>query len=326
VARYFSHEEIIGRQLPATRDIAWVAGEIAKLAPFQAGSAVLCGSVAWGTHSNRSDIDIAHFGTVAHPQIEPIVREVIARYEQLTQGEVIAPRVDVITIGVEAEVASTDAPQSTSNLDDKAETVDGSSNGTLAVNERRATIFEDTFVRFTDHIGALAHANGDVWKKFLDDHLVPSRKNAPEVLREATRSYVAGITSVWAAQPLHPFNLDANRQLTQRQLDLTGQAENYPVNLMRRLLSAVGRYPRPDRISDIRKVFEQLPQPWAQRLLTEAAPFFALGAQYEALIVEVRQTAGGLTPENYYERLSNLFGALPFDRIQDVAWEFLDSR
>jgi hypothetical protein len=323
MARYFSHAEIFAGQLPATRDIAWLAGQLAELAPFKEGCAVVCGSVAWNSHSGRSDIDIAHFSTVAHPHIEPEIQATVALFGRRTKHRVIPPRIDVITIGVEAEAASPRLPQSASNGDSSVQ-AGRSSMEALAARGNQATIFTDTYVRFSDHIGALAHAKGDAWKRFLDRHLSQNVAQRSEIQHESIRSYVAATTNAWSAHPLHPLSMDASEQLTQRQLDLIGQAENYPINLMRRLLGALGRYPRPDRIADVRRAFEELSQPWAKQILAAAAPFFALDAQYATLIAEVGQSNDKLTPATYFERLSTMFDALPFDRIQEAAWEYLD--
>jgi hypothetical protein len=93
---------------------------------------------------------------------------------------------------------------------------------------------------------------------------------------------------------------------------------------MRRILGAMGYYPRPDRSTDVRRAFDGLAQPWARRLAADAAPFFELDAQYGAIIVDARKSSGGLSAEMYHERVSALFESLPFSRIQEAVWEYLD--
>lgn len=324
LARYFSYSEITSRQSTPAKDIRWIAGQIAALPPFVDGCAVLCGSVAWGTHSDRSDIDIAHFGTTKHPQIERQVLQVLERYQERTRNQFIAPKVDVITVGVESQalVVETTSHSVTGNAIKAA----GASIGGVFVKQgERPTIFPDTFVRFADHIGALAQAKAGSWKAFLESHLSPQLEDYRSIQREAIRAYVSTTTTAWEDQPLHPLNLDAGNELTQRQLDLAGQAENYPINLMRRILGALGQYPRPDRGPDVRTAFESLTQPWARRLTADAAPFFTLGAQYDAIVADARKSGSGMTAASYFERIQPLFDALPFGSIQEAAWEYLDS-
>jgi hypothetical protein len=322
VARYFSHSEITSRQLPSAKDISWLAGQISALSPFASGSAVLCGSVAWGTHSARSDIDIAHFGTTEYPQIEREIEEVVARYQERTEGQFIAPRVDIITIGIdpEARAAKTESHSMMGKLVAPAGVSIG---GVFVKNREFSAVFADTFVRFVDHIGSLAHLKAGPWKEFMKRHLSPQRKDYRTIQREGIGSYVATVTTSWEEQPLHRLNLGANHELTQQQLNLAGQAENYPVNLMRRILGEMALYPRPDRAADVRRQFEKLTEPWAKRLAADSAPFFALGLQYDAIIAEARK-GNGLTATDYHERFAALFDALPFGNIQEAVWEYLD--
>jgi hypothetical protein len=323
LARYFSYNDITSRQLPSVKDIRWLAGQISALPPFVSGSAVLCGSVAWGTHTPRSDIDIAHFGTTQHPQIEREIEAVVKHYQERTNDQFIAPRIDIITLGIEPE-ASAPKTEIHSITGEATEPAGASIGGFFVKNKERSAIFADTFVRFVDHIGSLAHLKAGPWKKFLESHLSPQQEDYRSIQREAIRSYVSVTTTAWEEQPLHHLNLEAGHELTQRQLDLAGQAENYPVNLMRRILGEMGQYPRPDRVADVRKTFAALTQPWAKQLTADAEPFFALGSQYEAIIADSRKGDAGLTAANYYERLHALFDPLPFASIQETVWEYLD--
>jgi hypothetical protein len=187
VARYFSHSEITSRQLPSAKDISWLAGQISALSPFESGSAVLCGSVAWGTRSARSDIDIAHFGTTEHPQIERKIEEVVARYQERTQGHFIAPRVDIITIGIEPE-ARTARTESHSITGEPVAPGGASIGGAFVKNREFSAVFADTFVRFVDHIGALAHLKTAPWEEFMKRYLSPQREDYRTIQHEGIRS------------------------------------------------------------------------------------------------------------------------------------------
>lgn len=323
MARYFSHRAITSQELPSAKDIRWLAGQISTLPPFADGSAVLCGSVAWGTHSARSDIDIAHFGTAKHPQIEREIEKVVAQYQERTERRFIAPRVDLITIGIEPEVQT--ARTSSHSITGEPTAPAGASIGRVFVlNRELPTVFADTFVRFVDHIGSLAHMKAGPWQGFMKSYLSPQREDYRSIHREAIRSYVATTTTSWEDQPLHRLNLRTDHELTQRQLDLAGQAENYPLNLMRRILGEMALYPRPDRAVDVRNRFEELTHSWAKRLVADSAPFFALDLQYEAIIVDARRGNGALTAADYHDRVCALFDALPFASIQEAVWEYLD--
>jgi hypothetical protein len=325
VARYFSYNEITSRQLPSAKDIGWLAGQFATLPPFTSGSAVLCGSVAWGTHTARSDIDIAHFGTAQHPQIENQLEDLVQRYQQRTKDRFIVPRIDIITVGLEPE---TSAPKTESHslTGEPIAPVGASIGGVFVMHRERSTIFADTFVRFVDHIGSLAHLKAGVWKNFLESYLSPQREDFRTIQREAIRSYVSTVTTTWKEEPLHHLNLDADFQLTSQQLQLAGQAENYPVNLMRRMLGEMNLYPRPDRAADIVAKFSTLTQPWAKRIVADSAPFLALDTKYETIIADARKGDGQLTAENYHERLHAIFDKLPFDSIQEAVWEYLEQQ
>jgi hypothetical protein len=323
VARYFSHSEITSRQLPSAKDIRWLAGQFSALPAFASGSAVLCGSVAWGTHSARSDIDIAHFGTTTHPQIERDVEDVVARYQERTQGQFIAPKIDIITIGVEPEARPAKS-SSHSVTGEPAAPAGASIGGVFVRNRELPAVFADSFVRFVDHIGSLAHLKAGPWREFMERYLSPQREDYQTIQREGIRTYVETVTTSWDDQPLHRLNREADHELTQRQLDLAGQAENYPVNLMRRILGEMARYPRPDRAADVRRQFGELTQPWAKRLVVASEPFFGLGLQYDAIVGDARRADGGLTVADYRDRFAALFDALPFGSIQEAVWEYLD--
>lgn len=323
MARFFPYDEVITRQLPSLKDVQWLAGQIARLEPFMAGSAVVCGSVSWGSHSSRSDIDIAHFATNDHPHIERSVDEVVAQYGERTNQRFIAPRIDVITIGVESESLVVTEKGSSSQGTVAADKVAGVSGGDLN-DQPIATIFSETLVRFADHIGSLAHLKGDPWKEFHRRYLAANAGTRP-YRREAIKSYVSTVTTAWDQQPLHPLGADADGQFTEQQLDLIGQAENYPVNLMRRILGEFERYPQPDRIPDVRNAFAKIDAPWSKRLLAHAEPFFAISAEYEKLVAGCRDPGQKPSAQHYHDRIRALFNDLPFSPIQETVWEYLES-
>jgi len=312
MARFYSYEEITVRIPAPMEDIQWLAGEIASLEPFVAGTAVLCGSVSWGKHSWRSDIDVAHFSTIAFPQIDRAIEEVVQKYVVRTSNQFIAPRADVITIGAES-MANVSKHQSIST---SLPTIG------VAKKGRVTDMFVETSLRFADHIGAIASLKGDPWQTFLDRYLsTVDRYQAGR--RDMTRQYVERMTTQWAQQPLHRLNFDTDGSFTTKQLDLLGKSENYPVNLMRRILGDLGRYPSPDRTSDVRASFLALEEPWSKDLLAHFGPFFSLSERYEEIVVACRGPQSSLNQAGYNEQVCSLFIDLPFAEIQNSFWKYL---
>jgi hypothetical protein len=326
VARYFYHREISSQRLLSGDEIRELAGKISALPAFARGTAVLCGSVAWGTHQPRSDIDIAFFGTVEHPSLEDDIKEIVAHYEERRQVRLLLPRIDIITIGIEPEVQAATTESHSITGEPKAP-AGASVNGVFVMNHQFPTVFADTFVRFADHIGALAHLQAGPWKEFLTRYLSPPRDDRRSIQREAIRSYVATTTQLWNQQPLHPRLPPqwqrTNFEFSREQLDLLGQAENYPVNLMRRILGAMDLYPRPDRAADVRAQFEKLAQPWARSIVMDSAPFSQAALGYDAIIEGIRN-GDELTAVAYNERVCALFDTLPFEAIEQAVLDYLN--
>lgn len=315
MARFFFYDELISLARTPVEDIQWLAGQIGHLPPFVAGSAVMCGSVSWGKHSWRSDLDIAHFSTIEHPHIDRLLEDVIQQYAARTNNKFITPRFDVITIGAESmSLVSV-------NKGVSASTVSG---GVLKKQDRVSEVFMETAVLFADHIGSIANLKGDPWRAFLDRYLSPVDKSKVNQ-REALKSYVGRMTTEWTQQPLHPLNMDPNGGITAQQLDLLSKSENYPVNLMRRILGDLGRYPCPDRASDVRAAFSMLAEPWAKSLLAHFEPFFLIETKYEEIVASCQGTETPLSNANYLEQVRSLFVTLPFVEIQNIIWEYVGS-
>lgn len=312
MARFFFYNEIVDQELTPVEDIQWIAGQITNLPAFIDGSAVLCGSVSWGKPSWRSDIDIAHFSTIVHPHVEPEIDNIIQQYLERTNRRFIAPRVDIIPIGAES--------MSSFNL---GKTISGTlSLETMKKEAQTTDVFVETAVLFADHIGSIASLKGDPWQSFFDRYL--STVDGSQLDRhKSIRSYVEKMTTEWIQQPFHYLNLSVDNQFTARHLDIISKSENYPVNLMRRILGNLGRYPHPDRASDIQEAFSNLEYPWAKELMRQFERFFLLNKQYEELVAACRRASAPLSAEEYYEQLRVLFVALPFAEVQNIVWEYV---
>ena len=315
MARFFPYDEIVARMLTPVEDIQWLAGQIMRLPPFVEGNAVLCGSISWGKHSWRSDIDVAHFSTISYPHVKQSIKAVIQQYDDHTHNRFIVPRVDVITIGAESlTLVNKDKGVSASRV----------SGGIRGKKDQVSDIFVETAILFADHVGSIANLKGDPWQPFLERHLssVDERRHDR---REATKNYVGRMTMEWDQQPLHQLNIGQDGRFTSDQLDLISKSENYPVNLMRRILGDLGLYPCPDQASDVREAFSTLEEPWSKTLLTLFEPFFALGEQYEEIVAACKRPGTPLPEADYYEQVRSLFVDLPFAEIQSSIWEYMES-
>lgn len=317
MARYLSYHSLTERGLPSREDVQWLAGRIAQLPAFTTGDAVLCGSVCWGSHHWRSDIDIAHFSTLACPRLEAQVRPVVEAFRARLGEHMVAPKVDIVVVGAEELVAA--AP--TAGLSG----VSPSAAAVAAAAAPAARLFDDVAMRFADHIGALAALRAEPWRGFLQRHLSGVQSTRERRLDDI-RSYVSGVTEAWAGQPMHPLERAPDGNLQRHQLDLLSHAENYPVNLMRRMLAELGRYPQPDRVEDIRGVFAALDDRWARSMQAALPPFDALARGYDALAARARQAGTDLGAEEFNSTLTALAAALPFAAVQEAVWDYLKSR
>jgi hypothetical protein len=310
MARFFPYNEISGRDPTPVEDLHWLGGQLERLPAFVEGTAVLCGSVAWGNHSWRSDIDVAHFQTKKFSNLSPSIEDVVAKYRERTGDRFISPKVHVTTIGAE----------SVRLIETK-----GSSYGAIfSTIEKKTehTFFAGTALRFADHIGRLAEAKGDPWQTFYQRYLAAIKRDQGQ-RREELKSYVSSVTKTWEQQPLHRLNLDPEGHLTQEQLDAIAQAANYPIHLMRRILGLLNRYPSPDRVSDIRAGFSEIPDRWAKDLRAFFEPFFRMDGRYTEIAAACRLTEKPLSAAEYSEQVCSLAIDLPFGPIQEQIWSYL---
>ena len=311
--RFFTYEEITEREPTPPEDLKWLAGQVAQLPAFIQGMAVVCGSVAWGSHSWRSDIDVAYFSTKAFPEITQSVEEVISRYQERTGDRFFRPKVQITTLG--AETTSLVQRNVGSSYFRSVETVE-QTNKELVVS---------TAIRFADHIESLAALKGAPWREFYLKYLAKlSREQS--VRRNDLESYVAGVTRVWDEQPFHRLNSGPEGQLTETQLELLAHAENYPIHLMRRFLGFFNQYPKPDRASDVREAFLSISEPWANEIASCLEPFLKLESRYAEILAACGRPEGKLTAGEYYDQLRSMAGELPFSHLEEVIWNYLGKR
>lgn len=193
--------------------------------------------------------------------------------------------------------------------------------------EASRTLFDSVVLRFADHIGAVSAVRAGPWAVFYQRHL----KNAiPDSARrrDEIRSYVSATSAVWASQPMRRQEREIDGTFSRRQLNLLGHIENFPVNLMRRILGELNIYPAPDRVEDIHNRFLELDQSWARSMAEAASRFAELSGGYDAMVSEMSDATyrRSLTAEVFYRRLERLAEALPIAEIRDAAMSYLEAR
>ena len=306
--RFLDYVELTtGKPIPMP-DFRWLAGKVAKSAPFLAEVAVVCGSTAWDSQNWRSDIDILHYRTTEFPDISETVQSIVQDYSVRSQEKFLVPRAEVITIGSDL---TTDSPEAVPALSNPPVTAGGNPGETSP----------SMLLRFSDHVGSLAARKGDPWRKF-HQRFLSAVQDDPIVRKDDILKYVSTIGYGYAEEPFHTLELAADGSLTADQLSLLSQAESFPIHLMRRVLGRLGRYPNPDRAVDIREAFAGLGDAWSSELLSALAPFLAIQGKYNAIFAAAGSSAAGLTQREYSDQLRALVENLPFGHIEEIMWRW----
>lgn len=304
--RYLTYGEAVSTEPTPPDDVLWVAHRIGELPAFRDGFAVLCGSVAWGRPTSRSDIDVAVFRTPGTSGLDDGIAAVLRSYTEQVQGRHPVPQVDVIEIGALSE-----------RLVTRENLVTGSMPITSLRTERE--VFAATGLRFHDHIGALAAAKGEPWQAFHTAYLAGVPRDKKTRTRQI-RDYATSFATQWRGQPLRSMRYgepDAG------QLKLMGFAQNFPVHLMRQILAHRAAYPAPDRAEDVLAAFGRLRGHRFDGVRAALQPFLQLDAGYAALTGRCRERPPQLAREDYYRELLALFGGLPFDAVEEAVWAYL---
>lgn len=309
MARFYQYDELVKRDAMPLDDISWIAGQVSQLSALRAGTAVLCGSVAWGKPSWRSDIDVAAFTTSDSGSISGAINGVISRYNKSTKRRFLLPRADVIVVGTESR-----------RLVTRKNLVRGSTPITQVRTTRE--IIAATSLRFFDHIGSLAAAKGGRWQAFHTEFLASASPDR-HTRREEIRSYVSSFADLWRQQPLRSLQLDPGSGAGQAELDAMGYAENFPIHLMRQILAERGAYPSPDRAPDVRASFASLDAPWARNLLGKLDPLLTIGQRYYEIVQGCQGAPPRISADEYYTRLAELFGSSPFADVEEAVREYL---
>ena len=311
MARFFAFDVITSREPVPQEDVLWLAGQISRLPAFLEGSAVLCGSVAWGQPTWRSDIDVAIFKKKSAADISEPIEEIIKAYEKSSKRRYVVPTVDISIVGSESVKSIT-----------RANLVSGSR--PITEKQTVSEYIEATRLQLADHIGSLAAMKGDPWRSFHTTYLAGA-DDGRDARRSAIRSYVSTFVGTWREQPLRGATADPRKRLDEKQLDTLSHVENFPLHLMRQITAEIGRYPKPDRGPDVRAAFSVLPEQWVGKLAQTLEPFAQIDAQYQAIVAACRDSTAPMKGPEYYGRLRAMVDPLPFSEIEEVVWEYLDA-
>lgn len=303
--RFYSYEELVGFAPAPLDEISRLAARISDLDPFRQGFAVLCGSVAWGRPSWRSDIDVAVFSTESFPDIASAIGEITAKGSNGRSAQYLIPRVDTIYIGAESQQLVT-----RDNL------VRGSAPITQMQTVRE--IFVAAGLRFSNHIGALAAVKGQPWRNFYTTYL-SQLTHGRQQRRDGIRDYVSSFADDWRQGPR---DAEVVESFPQDQLNRMGYIENFPNHLLRQILAERGKYPSPDRAADVRVAFNALSDTWAKQLVDCLEPFLRVAPEYAAL-VEACRGARPISSSEYRDRLIRLFARISFDDVEEAVWTYL---
>lgn len=307
--RFYQYDELTTCQPMPIGDILWLAGQASRLPPFSAGVAVLCGSVAWGRPSWRSDIDVVAFCTESFPDVKPAIQDIIMKYGQTVSRPLLLPKADTIVVGAE-----------TQRLVTRKNLVRGSTPITRTKTIRE--VFASTGIRFFDHVGALAAAKGTPWQEFHSTYLSLASRGR-QTRRDEIRAYVTSFADTWRGLPLRSLSLNPSGNAQQVELEAMSFAENFPVHLMRQILAERDCYPSPDRAPDVRASFNSLSVRWAERLLILFDPFLRIDEEYVEIVKACRHSPPLISAEEYHTRLIELFETLPFADLEEAVWDYL---
>lgn len=320
MARILTYSVLTTRTLPRKSDVSELAWRISRLPAFTSGAAVVCGSVCWNSHAASSDVDVAYVATDAFPRLDEEIRTARAAYrsEQTLERPLSVPRVDIVLLatGSPTDLSATQGLSAVAlSACAQAQTIDV------------ARPLGDVALRFADHIGAIARMRGEPWHSFLKRHL-SALSNDSGLRVHGIRAFVEAVCAVWESGPLRSSERDADGQFTAHQCDLLSQVSGFNLHLMRRVLGEIGRYPSPDRASDILAAFSGIDEPWARQILAAQPAFDGfVGAYHEmAATLQERAASPRWTSEAFHTRLEEMALALPLQPVREAVWSYLSSR
>lgn len=290
MARFFSYEEIKRGLITTSETVSEIAAALMKLEMFKQGKAVVFGSVAWGAHTWRSDIDVADFSK-EHWDLHVPVDMVLFKFFKQQYGDK-----DGFAVGNHLiEILSNQKP--------------------VSGNYFLPYISPST----RDHFRLLARAKGGPWKTFIKNLKTIRFRGRLEDISE----YLGIIVRHWTALNQH---LIGKRWLSWDDFRVLAALENFPKQLMRKILGEKKRLPSPDTVSLVKEVFALLEEPWTRELFPLFQPFFEIDPAYKALMDSMVNECR-LPEAEYGQKVCQLFSGLPITdivRIVEKAYSLHD--
>ncbi|OGD61118.1 hypothetical protein A3A71_00780 [Candidatus Berkelbacteria bacterium RIFCSPLOWO2_01_FULL_50_28] len=255
--------------------------------PFRDGTAVVFGSVAWGTQTWRSDLDIAinspedgrgslryHYPYDYHDASEAVRVEVENVFSQ-SRGNVIQFLL-VEVLGSQMGVGNYDHPRISPST--------------------------------SDHFKLLAKVKGGPWSKFNRRiKLIGRRDRKDDVVKYAGTIARVATGFFQDVKEGHRVNVFDARSLQ--------ALENFPKQLTRKLLGLYEALPCPDTFDNIMQTLSETKQGWARQLLELYQPFFDIHNSYTKLVDDIFDGSVVLDEAEYNRRLVNYLRPMPFAQV-----------
>jgi hypothetical protein len=159
-----------------------------------------------------------------------------------------------------------------------------------------------------DHFRLLAQEKGEPWRTFYKSiQRIRWQSRTDDILL-----YAGKIVRFWGTFQGH---LVGHHWLSWDDFKILQAIENFPKQLMRKILGKLKNLPRPDTAPQISRRFSDLSESWSGELSSFFPPFFAIDDQYRRLVERVVRTEWRPTEEEYAQQICNLFLGLPVREI-----------
>ena len=306
--------------LPTRERLTAIANALMTLRKARIGNMVVFGSVAWGAHSWRSDIDVA----VIEPPLEA---------SNLQPAEVVtgAPGSVLKLLACEPEIWRKlqeqhhlgSYVQIMCYLDDTEVEDDLPAVDSDGRPYNHPTVDPRVSPSLRDHFKLLAGRLGGPWLKFLEK--LPYRKGRTRT--HDILDYVGNVEGRYA--DVEGF-LDARSENGPQlhaedvwlgfdcELQAMSSAESMPKQLMRKILGKKKIMPTPDTTERLLERFRLIKEPWSSDALSLFDTFFKIDALYSEL---ARDTAASYSKEHeaqYWHEVWGLYQGLPVKELAET--------
>lgn len=275
MARFFSYHEITSGLITTPELIGEIALALQELEIFKQGKAVIFGSVAWGDHRWRSDIDVADFSKnywQSSTPVDSILSDFFQKRFGSNSGFYIKEHL--------MEVLSHQGSHAQGNY-----------------------VLPKISPSTRDHFRLLAKAKGGPWKEFFK-----KLKTVPFRSRQEDIAYY--LNTIKCRQYWLNERLIGKKWLDWNDFKTLQSLENFPKQLVRKILGEKKKLPSPDTVSNIMAQFALLDELWAKELSALFQPFFLIDETYKNLADHMTKDET-ISENDYGQEVCRLFTALP---------------